>query len=47
MAQINAETAKAIDDVNNGRNLSGPYRSMRELRESLDDEPAQERTMDY
>lgn len=32
----NAETLAAIDDVNNGRNLSGPYRSMRELREALD-----------
>jgi DNA-damage-inducible protein J len=32
----NAETLQAIDDVNNGRNLSGPYRSMQELREALD-----------
>lgn len=32
----NAETLAAIDDVNNGRNLAGPYRSMRELREALD-----------
>jgi DNA-damage-inducible protein J len=32
----NAETLEAIDDVNNGRNLSGPYRSMQELREALD-----------
>lgn len=32
----NAETLAAIDDVNNGRNLSGPYRSMQELREALD-----------
>jgi DNA-damage-inducible protein J len=32
----NAETWKAIDDVNNGRDLSGPYRSRKELREALD-----------
>jgi DNA-damage-inducible protein J len=32
----NAETMEAVDDVNNGRNLSGPYRSRRELREALD-----------
>jgi DNA-damage-inducible protein J len=32
----NAETMEAVDDVNNGRNLSGPYRSRQELREALD-----------
>lgn len=34
--QPNAETLAAIDDVNNGRNLSGPYKTVRELREALD-----------
>ncbi len=33
--QPNAETLAAIDDVNNGRNLSGPYKTMQELREAL------------
>lgn len=32
----NAETVAAIEDVNAGRNLSGPYRSMEALREALD-----------
>lgn len=32
----NAETLAAIEDVNNRRNLSGPYRSMAALKESLD-----------
>lgn len=32
----NAETMAAIDDVNSGRNLFGPYRSMSELRDALD-----------
>lgn len=32
----NAETLEAIGDVNNRRNLSGPYRSRDALREALD-----------
>lgn len=31
-----AETLAAIEDVNAGRNLSGPYRSREALREALD-----------
>lgn len=30
------ETIEAIDDVENGRDLSGPYRSREALREALD-----------
>ena len=30
------ETLAAIDDVNNGRNLSGPFHSIEELKEALD-----------
>lgn len=35
LERFNVETLAAIDDVDNGRNLSGPYHSMRELREAL------------
>ncbi len=31
-----SETAKAMEDVERGRNLSGPYRSREALREALD-----------
>ncbi|WP_050699254.1 type II toxin-antitoxin system RelB/DinJ family antitoxin [Anaeromassilibacillus senegalensis] len=31
----NAETLAAIDDVNNGRNLSKPFHSVKELMEDL------------
>ncbi len=34
--QPNAETLAAIEDVNNHRNLSGPYQSTQELMEALD-----------
>lgn len=32
----NAETMKAIEDVNSGRGLSGPYRHVEDLMEALD-----------
>ncbi len=32
----NEETLKAIDDVNNNRNMSRPFKSVKELMEDLD-----------
>lgn len=36
LARPNAETLKAIEDVNAGRGLSGPFRSREALKEALD-----------
>lgn len=36
LGRPNSETLEALNDVNNKRNLSGPYRSRDALREALD-----------